>query len=88
MSSVPTLLTFAQFHAAYDFSCHSGCKLVEGPTHFSGNRLDLFFTDIRGLINASVGTPTGSSDHSSINKTFQLKFSVPDFTLSHKDYLK
>ena len=75
--------------AALDFSNLSGCEqLIRGPTHNSGNCLDLILTDVPGVVEASVLAPIGTSDHNSISCKICLDTTVPDITISRRVYLK
>ena len=75
--------------AALNFSNLSGCEqLVHQPTHSSGNCLDLVYTDVPGIVNARVVAPIGSSDHSFLSVKVQTGFSVPDFNITRRVYLK
>ena len=62
LNSVP--LTEGHGLRALDFSSESGCEqIIHKPTNRSGNCLDYLFTDSPGVIDASVGTPIGTSGH-------------------------
>ena len=75
--------------AALDFSNLCGCEqLISEPTHQSGNRLDLVFTDVSGIVTCGVGSPIGSSDHSLIKINVELDQVVPNISFSRKVYLK
>ena len=75
--------------AALDFSNLCGCEqLISEPTHQSGNRLDLVFTDVSGIVTCGVGSPIGSSDHSLIKINVELDQVIPDIRFSRKVYLK
>ena len=76
-------------HAALGFSNLSGCEqLIYQPTHTSGNCLDLLFTDVPAIVNARAVAPIGSSDHSFLSFKVQTSFSVPDFNITRKVFLK
>ncbi|KAK3894304.1 hypothetical protein Pcinc_001927 [Petrolisthes cinctipes] len=76
-------------HAALDFTNLSGCEqLITGPTHISGNCLDLVLTDVPGVVETIVLAPVGTSDHNSISCKINLEFTVPDITITRKVYLK
>ena len=63
--------------SAYDFSNVSGCtQLVNEPTHESGNRLDLLFTDVPGIVDVSVSAPVGTSDHNSLSEVVSSNISI------------
>ena len=52
---------------AYDLANLSGChQWVDKPTNNLGNNLDLFLTDVPGIVDATVSQPVGTSDHNSI----------------------
>lgn len=75
--------------AALDYSNLSGCEhLIHGPTHSSGNCLDLALTDIPGVVMASVLAPIGTFDRNAIHCKICLDFTVPDITISRQVYLK
>ena len=75
--------------AAFEFSNVSGTsQLVDEPTHLAGNRLDLVFTDVPGVVSVSVGTPVGTSDHSFLSCNLTTSQHVPDISTSKKVYLK
>lgn len=75
--------------AALDFSNLSGCEqLIQGPTHNSGNCLDLALTDIPGVVQTFTLAPIGTSDHNAISCKICLDFIVPDITISRQVYLK
>ena len=51
--------------AAIDIATVSGCnKLVVGPTHARGGKLDFMLTDVPDLVWVAVLPPFGNSDHS------------------------
>lgn len=75
--------------SALNFCDSVGCdQLVTGPTHISGNPLDLLLTDVSGLIDVQTSAPIGSSDHCSLHCRLQLDFSIPDFTVTRQVFLK
>ena len=75
--------------AALDFSNLSGCEqLIRGPTHNSGNCLDIVLTNMPGVVEASVLAPIGTSDHNAIHCKICLEFTIPDITISRQVYLK
>ena len=60
--------TDAHGRAALDFANVSGCsQLVSGPTHRTGNCLDLVLSDAPDAVKVEVKAPLGSSDHSFIS---------------------
>ena len=76
-------------HALLDFSNLSGCdQLVRGPTHISGNCLDLLLTDAPAVVDTNVIPPFGTSDHSGISFKIQTSFSLPNDHITVKVYLK
>ena len=76
-------------HAALNFCNLSGCEqLVCQPTHTSGNCLDLVFTDVPAIVAARPIAPIGSSDHAFLSVKIQRSFSVPEFSITRKVYLK
>ena len=75
--------------AAMDFSSESGCEqLVRGPTHALGGALDLLFTDVPELVKVSVVAPIGSSDHSTLSVSLDIRQRVPEFTIRREVLLK
>ena len=65
--------------AAFDYATVSGCdQLVVGPTHARGGILDLLMTDVSDLIQVSVVTPIGNSDHSSLSAVISTAQAVPN----------
>ena len=75
--------------AALDFSNLSGCEqIVCDPTHISGNRLDLMFTDATSSVDVQVVSPLGSTDHYGLSFNIQTNFPIPDEPISRKVYLK
>ena len=55
-------------HDALDFCNLAGCEqMVRGATHIAGNRLDLVMTDPPDVVNVSLGSPLGTSDHCFVN---------------------
>ena len=74
--------------AALDFSNLSNTsQLIDEPTR-GDNCLDLVFTDVSALTDATVGTPIGCSDHSHIALKLKVVQNIPDVTVSQKVYLK
>lgn len=75
--------------AALDFANLSGSEqIINEPTHISGNRLDLIFTDVPAVVKASVLAPLGTSDHNSISSKIQILARTPDVLVSRMVYLK
>ena len=75
--------------AALDFANIVGCEqLVTGPTHTSGNRLDLLLTDVGGVVEVQTTAPLGSSDHNGLDCRIQLDFPVPDFSITREVIMK
>ena len=75
--------------AAMDFLSESGCEqLVRGPTHALGGALDLLFTDVPELAKVSVVAPIGSSDHSALSISLEIRQRVPEFTIRREVLLK
>ena len=75
--------------AALDFATQSGCEqLIAGPTHRSGNCLDLLLTDSSGIVAANVGLPVGTSDHNFVSARIKINQFVPNVSFSRKIYLK
>ena len=63
---------------AYDFANLSGChQLVDKPTHFLDNTLDLLLTDVPGIADATVSQPFGTSDHNYISVNITTDYPVP-----------
>jgi hypothetical protein len=82
-------VTDSHGRAAMDFENVSGCsQLIEGPTHVSGNCLDLLYTDIPAIMEVGVVAPIGSSDHSSIRASVCLRQRVPRSSFKQKVLLK
>ena len=75
--------------AAMDFADISGCtQLVDGPTHTAGNRLDLVLTDVPDIVNVEICAPVGSSDHSSLKVSLELRQLNVITTSRREIYLK
>ena len=75
--------------AALDFSNLSGCEqIVSSPTHVSGNRLDLCFTDVPGVVNIDIVPPLGTSDHSTLSIKLHTDFILPNLSYSRTVFLK
>lgn len=75
--------------AAWDFTNETGCtQLVAEPTHISGNRLDLFITDVPGICRVTVEPQIGSSDHFAVSAKVVLNAPIPDLTISKRVLLK
>ena len=57
--------TDAEGRAAYEFCCtHDLSQIVDGPTHQSGNRLELIITDSPNMISTTaIDHNIGTSDH-------------------------
>ena len=57
--------TDAEGRAAYEFCCtHDLSQIVDGPTHQSGNRLELIITDAPNMISTTaIDHNIGTSDH-------------------------
>ena len=81
--------TDARGRAAFDFATLSGTdQVISGPTHREGNCLDLLFTDVPGLVSASIGTPVGRSDHCLISCDIKVVQNISNITISKKVYIK
>ena len=64
---------------ALDFSSESGCdQIIHGPTHRSGNCLDLIFSDTPGVVAGNVGSPVGTSDHCYVSAILKTEHAMPD----------
>ena len=75
--------------AALDFSNLSNTdQLIRDPTHSAGGCLDLVFTDVTALTEATVGAPIGRSDHSHIALRLKVAQNIPDVVVSQKVFLK
>ena len=74
---------------ALDFTSEAGCEqLIHGPTHRSGNCLDLIFSDTPGIVTCNIANPIGTSDHSYVSAVIKTEQPVPDVTFSRKIYIK
>jgi hypothetical protein len=75
--------------AALDFCSLSGCsQLIDSPTHEAGNCLDLVMTDVPDVVNASVGTPLGTSDHCYLRLAVEVSQALPFHDVSRVVYVK
>ena len=82
-------MTDARGRAALDFCTQAGCdQLVCGPTHVHGGVLDLLITDVPDLVNVSVSSPIGGSDHSSLSVVINVRQRTPDITIRKEVFLK
>ena len=67
----------------------SGCEqLVHCPTHIAGNRLDLPMTDALDIVDVSIGTSLGSSDHCIVSCVLRVKQSLPEYNVMSTVFLK
>ena len=74
---------------ALDFTSEAGCEqLIHGPTHRSGNCLDLIFSDTPGIVTCNIANPIGTSDHSYVSAVIKTEQPVPNVTFSRKIYIK
>ena len=74
---------------ALDFCNLSGCEqLVNCPTHIAGNRLDLVMTDVPDIVDVSVGTPLGTSDHCFVSCVLRVEQSVLEYNIRSTIFLK
>ena len=81
--------TDAHGRALLDFATSSSCQhLVAGPTHSSGNPLDLVLTDVPGVVSVVVSPPVGRSDHSSMLLSLNVDQPVMDFMVVKEVYVK
>ena len=75
--------------AALDFCSLSGCRqLVAAPTHESGNCLDLVMTDVADVVDVSVGTPIGTSDHCFLHLAIKVSQVVPFHNVRRTIFVK
>ena len=75
--------------SALEFCTSSDCiQLIEEPTHISGNRLDLVFTDVPAIVETKVCENLGSSDHSSLRMEISVNQYVPNATIEKTVWLK
>ena len=75
--------------SAMDFSSESGCEqLVHGLTHVHGGALDLLFTDVPELVNVSVDASIGSSDHSTLSISLDIRQRIPEFVIRREVFMK
>ena len=69
-------VSFTDYHGlrALDFSSEAGCEqLIDRPTHISGNRLDLIFSDTPGVVTYNVGTPIATLDYSYVSAVIKTE---------------
>ena len=67
----------------------SGCEQwVRCPTHIAGNGLDLLLTDAPDILDASDGTPLGTSDHCFVSCELRVKQSVPNYDVRSSVFLQ
>lgn len=75
--------------AARDMCNLSGCsQLVTSPTHIAGNTLDLVITEVPDVVDVSVGTPLGTSDHCCLNLHVTVNQSLPSYDVRRTVFLK
>ena len=63
-------------------------QLIEEPTHISGNRLDLIFTDVPAIVKSKVCEYIGTSDHCAIEMDISVNQYIPNATVSKTVWLK
>ena len=74
---------------ALDFSSDSGCgQIIHNSTHWSGDCLDLTFTDTPGVVAGNVVSPIGTSGHYYVSAIIKTEHAEPDISFSRKLYLK
>ena len=79
----------AQGRALLDFATSSSCQqLVAGPTYSAGKPLDLFLTDVPGVVSIVVSPPVGRSDHSLLLLSLNVDQPVMDFMVEKEVYVK
>ena len=75
--------------AASDFCTAADCiQLIQEPTHISGNRLDLVFTDAPAIVETKVCEYLGTSDHCSIRMDIAVNQYIPNATIEKRVWLK
>ena len=75
--------------AASEFCTAADCvQLIQEPTHISGNRLDLVFTDVPAIVEAKVSECLGTSDHCSIRMDISVNQYIPNATIERRVWLK
>ena len=75
--------------SAYEFCTAADClQLIQEPTHVSGNRLDLVFTDAPAAVDAKVCEMLGTSDHCSIRIDIAVNQHIPNATIQRRVWLK
>ena len=68
---------------ALDFCNLAGCEqMVRGETHIAGNRLDLVMTDAPDVVDVSLGTPLGTSDHCFVNCELLVEQVIAEHNIS------
>ena len=75
--------------SAREFCTAADClQLIQEPTHISGNRLDLVFTDVPAIVEAKVCEYLGTSDHCSIRMNIDVNQYIPNATIERRVWLK
>ena len=73
---------------ALDFCDLSGCEqLVRCLTHIAGE-WDPVMTDVPDILDVSVGTPLGTSDHCFVSCVLRVEQSVPEYNIRSTVFLK
>ena len=81
--------TDAAGRSALDFcTLTDTSQLVQQPTHTGGNQLDLVMTDVPDIVNVSVGTPIGTSDHCFLSARVKVSQSVPAYDVRRTVFRK
>ena len=74
---------------ALDFCNFAGCEqMVRGATHITGNRLDLAMTAAPDVVDVSLGTPLGTSDHCFVNCELLVEQVIPQHNIRRVVHLK
>ena len=50
--------------------------------------MTLFGTDVRDIVDVTVGTPLGTSDHCFVSCVLRVKQSVPEYNVRSTEFLK
>ena len=90
MGQLMTLMPNVHGRNALQFCTLSGSQqLTNGfPRHTPNNCLDLVITNVPNIVEVSIGTKIGNSDHCHLNVKIDVKQEIPQFTIQKKIYLK
>ena len=76
-------------HDPLDFCNLAGCEqMVRGATHIAGNRLDLVMTDAPDVVDVTLGSPLGTSDHCFVNCELLVEQVIPEHNIRRVVHLK